>query len=263
MKAWGRRPGGGALLSCTLISVALLAFGDVVQVPVSSLLATTVLRPFQVALTLGPRLGSLWLENRQLHQVLETRAWDRTRLRHLEAENRRLRDLLEMRREEPESLVVTSVLSREPTRYGEILYINKGLAQGLTAGVPAVSSGRLVGMVEAVEPVRSRVITLWNVKLRVSARVGIRGPGGILRWEAALGQDLVLENIPLEEPVAIGDTVWTSGLGEVFPPGILVGRVRSTRADSLNLLQTVRVRPFVSLARLQDVLLIPPPPEQP
>jgi rod shape-determining protein MreC len=243
--------------------MALLASGDVVQVPVSSFLATTVLRPFQVALTLGPRLGSLWLENRELQHELETQAWDHTRLLHLEAENRRLRDLLDMRRDEPESLVVTSVLSREPTRFGEILWIDKGRVHGLLAGVPAVSSGRLVGMIDSVEPVRSRVLTLWNEELRVSARVGLRGPGGILRWDRYLGQDLVLENIPLEESVFEGDTVWTSGLGEVFPPGVLVGRVRGTQADSLNLLQTVRVRPFVSLARLQDVLLIPPPPEQP
>jgi rod shape-determining protein MreC len=246
-----------------LISIALLASGNIVQIPIASFLATTILRPFQVALTLGPRLSTLWLENRQLRTGLEVNAWDHARLRQVAAENHRLRDLLRMAQSEPESLLVTSILAREETRFGEVLHLDKGSAHGLQPGAPVASLARLVGMVDRVEPTRSRVLTVWNLKLRVSARVGLRGPGGILRWEPGLGQDLILENIPLEESLSTGDTVWTSGLGEVFPPGMLVGHVRSVAADSLNLVQTVRVRPFVFLSRLNDVLLIVPPVDSP
>ncbi|MBD3335856.1 MAG: rod shape-determining protein MreC [Candidatus Eisenbacteria bacterium] len=258
----GRPPGGRALATCALISVILLVAGDGIQSRAASLLATTTLRPFQVALTLGPRLGFSWLENRGLHRRLEEQAWNRIRLQQLQAENRRLRALLDMTRTSPESLMVASILAREATLLGEVLHVDKGRSDGLREGAPVLSRGRLVGMVDQVEFARSRVLTLWNRRLRVSVRVGRPGPGGLLRWESDPGTRLRLEGIALEENVAPGDTVWTSGLGEVFPPGIPVGRVTAVEADSLKLLQAIRVRPLVSLARLQDVLVLVPPEDE-
>jgi rod shape-determining protein MreC len=256
MKGWGRRNGGGALLAAFLISLALLAAGDTVQVRTASILASTVLRPFQVALTLGPRLGGLWLENRDLRRELEVGFWEGARLGELESENQRLRELLAMTGPAADSFLVAAVIGREPTRSGEVLYVDKGTRHGLKRGTPAVSRARLVGMVDLVESRRSRVLTLWNLQLRVSARIGRAGVGGILRWDPARGRDLVMGEIAFEEGIAPGDTVWTSGMGEIFPPGLLVGTVRSVETDSLRLLQSVRIRPFTSLARLRDLLLV-------
>ncbi|MBU1700558.1 MAG: rod shape-determining protein MreC [Candidatus Eisenbacteria bacterium] len=256
MKGPGPHPGLKSLLACAILSMALLAGGDNVQSHIASVLASTILKPFQVALTLSPRLGILWLENRQLRHQLEERAWDGARIHYIEDENQRLRYLLDMTHSSPESLIVTSVLAREQSESGEVLYVDRGSTHGLTEGMPVISLARLVGKVDHVEPGRGRVLTLWNLQLRVSIRVGQPGPGGILRWDPSLGPDLLLEGMDLEESIALGDTVLTSGLGEVFPPGILVGRVVAVQPDSIRLIQEIRVRPFVNLSRLDDVLLM-------
>jgi rod shape-determining protein MreC len=246
----------GSLLGAVGLSLLLLASGDPVQRAAARLLGSTVLYPLREALVVAPRMLELWRENRRLRERLAAVHWERSRLRLLEEENRRLRELLALTRSSPESLLLGLVVSYETTPLGDLLVCNRGSADGVLPGTPVLVHGALLGTVVESWPGGARCRTLWHRDTRVSARVGWEGPRGILEGDPDIAPLLRLSGVPLGEPVAAGDTVYTSGLGRLFPRGIPVGIVERVRPDSLASLQRIRVRPLVDRSRIRDVFLL-------
>jgi rod shape-determining protein MreC len=58
------------------------------------------------------------------------------------------------------------------------------------------------------------------------------------------------------DDVRIGDIVLTSGIGGVFPKGLPIGEVTMVKKGEYGIFQTVDVRPFVNIYRLEEVLVI-------
>ena len=52
---------------------------------------------------------------------------------------------------------------------------------------------------------------------------------------------LIVEGISNTDTVTVGDLVYTSGLGGVFPSGILIGKVKNIKTDSYDLAKIIEV----------------------
>ena len=60
----------------------------------------------------------------------------------------------------------------------------------------------------------------------------------------------------IDDDIKVGDGIITSGLGGVFPKGLVVGYVRSVQRERSGLFQTVEVEPAVDFSRLEEVLVV-------
>ncbi len=67
---------------------------------------------------------------------------------------------------------------------------------------------------------------------------------------------LLVKRIPYDAKVKKGQTVITSGLGGVFPPGLLIGKVVSVKTDQYGLNQTAYIKPGADFYDIEDVLVI-------
>jgi len=79
---------------------------------------------------------------------------------------------------------------------------------------------------------------------------------GLINGYNYQNQTLEIEGISNTKTVRVGDVVYTSGLGGVFPSGILIGTVKSITTDSYDLSKIIKVTPNASLENINYVSIL-------
>ena len=177
-------------------------------------------------------------------------------LRHdeLESENERLRAALALRERLPTRSVGAEVVARDWNGFTRGLTIDRGRADGVERLAPVIVTrgvvGRVAGLRErsaAVQLLTDPASSIGGVVVRTRAQGLVEGvAGGRLRLKLAAS----------EEGVRSGDLVVTSGVGQLFPKGLPLGRVGRVYASS-GLFRTAEIEPAVDLATVEEVLVLP------
>ena len=102
------------------------------------------------------------------------------------------------------------------------------------------------------------VDTVLSPNIEMGGQVLRANTAGILEGELALMQEgvLKLSYLPLETTITAGDEVLTSGRGEIYPSGLVVGKVESIHTEPSGMNRYALVRPSVDLDRLIEVFVI-------
>lgn len=149
---------------------------------------------------------------------------DQMRLAQLEADNRRLRQLLQLTQADA-ALVGAPVISREPGGWWQQLLIGQGSLQGLRSGDPVLAPGGLLGRVVGVTPTTARVQLLTDGASRLGVWVPrIRRHGLLTGVGSARPLLRFLEKDPGARP---GDLVVTSPASTLVPPNLTVGVIQA------------------------------------
>ena len=164
----------------------------------------------------GPAQGE-WVRSAQ-------QLGDQTRLAQLEADNRRLRQLLQLERANT-ALVGAAVISREPAGWWQQLMIGKGSLNGLAPGDPVLAPGGLLGRVASVTPTTARVELLTDGASRLGVWLPRIRRHGLLTG-VGTGRPLLrfLEKDPGARP---GDVVVTSPASTLVPPNLTVAVIQA------------------------------------
>lgn len=165
----------------------------------------------------------------------------------LQAENERLRALLNLPRQGWKLSVTASTLYRSQLD----LWMNRGSADGVSLRTVALHSGGLVGRVVEVQPHQCRVRPALHPDSRVPVLLG--NLQGVAHGQGWL---LEVEEVRSRPPIEPGSLVTTSGLGQVFPASVLVGRVRRSLPSSEPMFARYEVEPSVFLDQVLEVLLV-------
>lgn len=186
------------------------------------------------------------------------------RIEELERDNERLRRLLEFKARERHRLVLGEVVARGDTSgWWRTLELNCGRSQQVAPDMAVITPSGLVGRTQHVSGQTCTVLLLTDPQFKVSCRLARSGVFGILRGVTkGGGADPELEMLTAAEPCLLdylskddevreGDTVVTSGLGGVFPPGIVVGRVASVALAPSGLYRVAAVVPAARLEALR------------
>lgn len=179
------------------------------------------------------------------------------RLREAERENRRLREMLGYEPPPRNRTVPARVVGLDLDPVRGVAWISAGSRRGFLGGEPVVTVRGLVGVIDQVEPWTSRVRLLRNEDTPVSVRDTRSRVLGILEWDPGSSR-LQVTKIPLQADVAPGDTLISSGLGGVFPPGLRVGVAETVSQSPERLLKEVGLRPFAAFHRLEEVFVLIP-----
>ncbi len=154
------------------------------------------------------------------------------------------------------------VVYRDPNLTADYLIINKGTLDGLRRNMPVVSSTTngelfLLGKVIEVNLTASKVKLLTAADFYVGVSVRNKGYVGILRGNGSWNQNLVVDYIPQEADIRVGDSVITSGESDIFPFGLPVGRVTAIGKSSIEeFFQKLYLKPLYSYSIVKNVFIV-------
>ena len=258
-----------ALLLSILIGVLSFVMGGVAD-PLSNMV-TTIATPFRS----GIAAAADWVEGvygyvfhyGELQDELERL---RARVGELEEEvrqgeeavreNEQLRELLEFQTRRRElTTEPAKVTARSTSNWESTLTLSKGTTSDIQAGDCVITqTGALVGVVSEVGVNWSTVSTIINTDTEMGGIVTRTYSAGVLEGDFSLMNQgrLKLNYLPEEAQLVSGDEVLTSGRGEVFPAGLLVGKVEGVFTDPSGQTRYAVVKPAVDLDALIKVFVI-------
>ena len=202
----------------------------------------------QLGLALAPYLGTL--PTAESRSVVPESA----RVQALERENEKLKGLLEMRVSRFSAGLAARVVARDPSTWFAEVAVDRGREDGVTAETVAVSPQGLVGRVSQVATKSARVRLLVAPGSAVPVMLASSGAVGILYGDG--GYTCQIKFVSHDVTVKEGEAVLTSGLGQIYPGGLLVGHVIRNYGRTEALFQSLEVRPAVDFGRLRHVLLV-------
>jgi rod shape-determining protein MreC len=199
-------------------------------------------------------IGDLAAENRALTEELVYLRGEMRLARELERDNMMLRDLLGFVRRTPEQLVSCEVIGRDGTGWWQTVRLDKGASAGVAEGRAVITADGLIGRTVAVSERTADVLLVSDPSCKVSVRASrsgafgvMEGLGGKFGEQPACRMDFVANGADLE----VGEDVATSGLGGVFPRGLLVGRVSRVERDEAGLYQLAWIDSAADLGSLE------------
>jgi len=175
------------------------------------------------------------------------------RMTEVEAENKRLKDLLDFADESEDRYIAARVVTTGPSNFYHTLIINRGSENAIKRGMAVLTKSGVVGQISYVKKGYSGVITLVDPNSAIDAINQTTRARGILRGTRF--RKLIFKYLPFSERVNIGDRVVSSGMDRIYPKGMLVGEIESVVNKKENLFQNVTVKPAVDFSKLEEVLV--------
>lgn len=176
------------------------------------------------------------------------------RTNELEMENQRLRSFLDFKKRTVFKTIPVSIIEKDPSLWRRTVIVDKGSGDGICPKMPVVVYGNLVGIVSDVGANVSRVILINDPEFRVSVFIQRTRDEGVL--QGSVQGKCMVKYLPLDNDIKVGDYIITSGLGTIFPKGILIGEVVSVEKDRLGLFACAEVKLFADVNRLEELLCL-------
>ncbi len=183
-------------------------------------------------------------------------------IRELEEENEKLKQLLDL----SSSLsnyekVHATVINRNMNYWLESFTIDKGSESGIKTNMAVVGNGGLIGYVSQVSNYTSTVKLLTNANLSSPVSVKIQMSNSKYAYGLLTGYDrergaYAIEGISDYGQIPVSAKVTTTGLGDRFPSGLLIGTVLDIQTDSFDLAKVVYVKPSTSINDISFVSVL-------
>ena len=199
--------------------------------------------------------GQLLEENERLSRenlVLQGRS---QQMAALQAENVRLRALLNSTAMLRDDVLVAELVGISPDPVRHQLVLNKGALDGVFVGQPLIDADGLMGQVVEVSPASSRALLITDATHSIPVQVNRNGVRAIAEGTGSLGA-LEIRHVSATTDIQIGDLLETSGLGGRFPGGYPVAVVTAIERDPGQMFAHVVARPSAALDRSRHVLLV-------
>jgi rod shape-determining protein MreC len=182
-------------------------------------------------------------------------------------ENQRLQSLVNFAQTSKLQALGAHVIGR-PTQWDRVITLDRGTADGVREGMPVVgplvstpaatteasAAGGLIGQTVDVTAHSAKVRLITDQSSGVAAMVQSNRTEGVVR--GAIDGVLSLDFISHETTVKAGDVVITSGMGGVYPKGILVGEVTKVINQPSSLYQDIVLSSSARLGGIEDVLIL-------
>lgn len=207
----------------------------------------------------------LLINIRQKYQLLLPEV---SRIESLNAENIELRRQIEALKQELNitytineyEFLNATVISRNVANWYNTITIDKGTYNGVTTDMVVVNSQGLIGKIVSTTTFTSeiRLITTSDTANKISVTIASEGKkiNGLIKDYNYKTKHLEVEGVSNTEYVGIGNYVYTSGLGEIFPSGILIGKVERITTDEYDLAKIIGVKPIADFDDINYVAIL-------
>ena len=266
------RNNGGLLVVAAVLLAAVLAVGAYIlgYDPLTGVLEVLA-TPFRAASSAVTnwaegqydrafRYEELQAENEALRQRVAELERDAIAGQDAQRENERMKNLLGLAEERPElQYRDAAVVRRSSDNWRSDLTIDRGTLGGVEVNDCVIDQyGHLIGVVTEANPNSSRVTTILDPDLELGGRVARTDEDAILEGDFTLMLEglLRLAFVSEDAKLVTGDQVTTSGLGGVYPPGLVVGSVRTLYVEEDGISRYAEVEPEADVTGVQYVYVI-------
>jgi len=191
---------------------------------------------------------------RILHESLAGMSDRLAALEEAERENVRLRSVLGFEEPWGYHLLPARVIAVTGEQAPVSAIINRGFKDSLLVNQPVINQIGLVGRIQEVMPGYAKVQLLTDPLNRVAARVASSREMGIIRYLPSEG--MILDDFPNQGDIAVGDTVLSSGLGGIYPPGLKIGVVSQVRRPENRPYSRINLQPVVNFRTLEELFIL-------
>jgi len=204
-------------------------------------------------------IKTLKMQNEELVKKIDMMEQENRSIQELKDENRRLREMLDLKQKTDKfEMVAAEVVSKDPGNWFNTFIIDKGTAHGLQKKCAVITSKGLVGYICDIGTNWAKVISIIDADSSVGSIV-VR-----TRDIAVVKGDLTLQNqglckmtyISKGENVISGDLVETSGMGGIYPEGLLIGKIKEIKPEEHGISKYAIIEPAVDFERINEVFVI-------
>lgn len=206
---------------------------------------------FQVIFSIG-NLNKENLALRQGNLILEAEI---AALKEIERENDILREALNISKSGQQIQEIALVVGKDIQGIQDWILINKGLKHGAIKDMVVISpENALVGRISEVGASFSKVMLIIQKNSVVAGVIERNRIEGLVKKDDKGG--LFIDFIPKNENPEIGERVITSGMDNLYPKGILIGKIESVDTSDNQIFKKIIIAPAVDFSKLEEVLII-------
>ena len=260
------------LVSVTIILLLMMAFltTDRTKITATENVVGTVLAPVQTLVSQG--IGSitgifdyfrnnkmLKDTNEELMTKIDILENEKRVLEDYKTENDRLRGLLDLKDNMSQyNMVGARVIAKDPGNWFNTFTIDKGEGDGLMAKQVVITNGGLVGHIIEVGTNWAKVVSIIDDNNSVGCVVVRTGDIAVIDGDLEIQKDgfCKMSYVSKGSNITVGDLIETSGLGGIYQRGLLIGKVREIRPDTLSMSQYAIVEPAVDFEKISEVMVI-------
>ena len=203
--------------------------------------------------------GDTQKENEQLKKELSEAYKNLSDLEKYKSENEHLKKFLEIKEQNPDyKLESAMVIGRDSSSQFGSFTIDKGTMAGIKVNSPVITHEGIVGIVSRVGPTYSIVTTILDPKINIGAYNSRTQSTGVVGGEVNLylNGKTKLRLLPRDTALLSGDVIETSGIGGMFPAGIIIGTVDSIKAENSGVSMYAEITPIVDIEKVSNVMII-------
>lgn len=193
-------------------------------------------------------------ENKELKEKIEMAYQENTVLKEKLIAYDRLKKLLELKESFSYEMILSVVISREPGNWFNSIMIDKGIDDGVETNMAVATYRGLVGRVISVDSHTAKILLILDQRSAVGSMIQRSRDIGVVKGSES--NYCYMEYLSHDADVKINDVVITSGLGSIFPKGIVIGKIAGIKKESHDLFQKVIIRPEVDFTKLEEVFVV-------
>lgn len=151
-----------------------------------------------------------------------------------------------------------NIIATDMGNWFNVFTIDRGSKDGIGVNYPVISGNGLVGCVVSVDPFTSKIVTITDMDSTVYGRILKTGDLVRVRGDLSLKDQglCVMDHIDVNVDVAYGDIIETSGLGGIYPKGIVIGKVKQVMQAENELYRYAIIEPAVDFKKLEEVVVL-------
>lgn len=168
-------------------------------------------------------------------------------------------DFLELKRQHTDyRFTAATVTGRESGNYSSVFTLDTGTGAGIRVGMPVITSDGIVGYITEVGYNWSRVTTLVEAQSAVGAYVERSNVTGVVEGNFATAADglCVMRYLSIDADIQVGDRILSSGYGDIYPRGLVVGYVQSIDVNPYSRSLNATIQCAAPLSTVNQVMII-------
>jgi rod shape-determining protein MreC len=194
-------------------------------------------------------------ENEDLKKQLTDLRLTNANMQQEAEQGRRLQSLLDFKQQYINKTVAAQVIGTSGTELSRVIYIDRGLRDGVEPGMAVITPDGIVGKIARADRSVSQVLLISDPQSGAGVLLERLHLNGILK--GSNGRYPEVQNVMSDEKIQVGDRIITTGGDRVFPRGLPVGTVESFSPDrERDPFLNIKVKPSADLGKLEEVLVI-------
>jgi rod shape-determining protein MreC len=150
------------------------------------------------------------------------------------------------------------VIGRESTNYRTVYTLSKGTLHGIEVNMPIITEKGLLGHITEVGATWSKAVLLTETASAVGGYIERSGVLGVVEGTYELRTEGVCRMVYIEpdSDIRVGDKVISSGVGGVYPRGLMIGKVTEIKMDEASRTLTATIEPSADLDSVSKLMII-------